>query len=141
MTAKYEKFGVQFIYPENWTVGEEELNEWPHGVTLETPGAGYWELQLYPSPLDPADLCAQVLEAMREQYPELEVESIAEEICDLPAVGYDLSFFCLDFLITSHVRCVSKGAHTYLLIYQAESREFDAQQRVFEAITISLLRG
>lgn len=141
MPAKYEKFGVKFAYPENWTVGEEELTEWPHGVTLETPGGGFWELQLYPSRMDPAELAAEYLQGMREQYPDLEAEAVSDDINGLPSVGYDLSFFCLDFLINSSVRCLCSGTQTYLLICQAESREFDAQRRVFDALNISLLRG
>jgi hypothetical protein len=141
MPAKYEKFGVQFLYPENWTIAEEELDDWPHGVTIQSPSGAYWELHLYPSPMSRTRLAADVLEAMRQQYEDLESEVVTEDICQRPAVGYDLSFFCLDFLITSQVRCLSVGRQTYVLIYQAESREFDQHQRVFAAMTQSLLTG
>jgi hypothetical protein len=42
-------------------------------------------------------------------------------------------------LITSQVRSFYVGAKTFVLIYQAENREFDRQRPVFAAITKSLL--
>lgn len=139
MTAKYEKLGVQFLYPENWTILDEELDGWPQGVTVQSPGNAFWELQVYPSRMSRTKLAAEVLKVLQEEYEQLEAQAITEEICQRPAVGYDLGFFCLDFLITSRIRCLCVGGLTYLLIYQAESREFERQQLVFEAITQSLL--
>ena len=141
MTAKYDKLGLQFLYPENWSILEEDLDDWPHGITVQSPGSAYWELQVYPSRLRRTDLTAEVLKVMQEEYEELESQVVTEEICQRPAIGYDLSFFCLDFLIASRIRCLYVGNLTYLLIYQAESREFDRQHLVFEAITQSLLTG
>jgi hypothetical protein len=141
MTAKYDKFGIQFLYPENWSVVEEELDDWPHGVTVQSPDNAYWELQVYPSRMSRSKLTAEVLKVMQDEYEGLESQVVTEEIGERSAVGYDLSFFCLDFLITSQIRCLCVGGHTYLVICQAESREFDRQRLVFQAMTQSLLSG
>ncbi len=141
MTAKYDNLGIQFLYPENWRILEEELDDWPHGVTVQSPGSAYWELQVYPSRTSRTKLTAEVLKVMQEEYGELETQVVTEDICQRPAIGYDLSFFCLDLLVTSRIRCLCVDQLTYLLIYQAESREFDRQHMVFEAITQSLLTG
>jgi hypothetical protein len=141
MPARYDKSGIQLLYPENWRVVEEQTGDWPHGVTLQSPGGALWEVEVYPSHVELTDLIAQFLQAMRAEYEELEAQTTSEDICEQPAVGYDLSFFCLDFLVTCQVRCLRSGHRTLLLSYQAESREFDRQERVFAAITHSLLMG
>ena len=141
MVAKYEKLGLPFLYPDNWSALDEELDDWPHGVTVQSPGSAYWELKVYPSRTSRTKLTAEVLKVMQEEYESLESQVVKEEICQLTAIGYNLNFFYLDFLITSRIRCLWVDNLTYLLIYQAESREFDQQHLVFEAITQSLLAG
>ncbi|GEM_PF-242676 len=139
MSASYEKFGVRFLYPENWAVAEEQLNEWPRSVSVQSPTGAYWELQVYPSRMSPVRLTNEVLEAMRQIYTDIESKAVTEDLWSVTAKGYDLDFFCLDFLITCSVRCFRVGSRTCLLTCQAESREFESQQAVFAAITKSLL--
>jgi hypothetical protein len=140
MPAQYDRLDIRFLYPDNWTV-EEDLDDWPHEITVQSPGSAYWELQVYPTRLDPEELAAEVLRAMQAEYKDLESQPIAEDIGPWPVVGYNLSFFCLDLLIAYQFRCLCVAGHTYLLIYQAEDREFERQQLVFEAMTRSLLAG
>ena len=139
MYAKYENFGIRVLYPENWTVNDEQLEAWPHSVSIQSPSGAYWELQVYPSRINPARLIKQALAAMQQIYEDLETEAVTEELWKVTAKGYDLHFFCLDFLVTSYIRCFYSGSRTCLLTCQAESREFDQQQPVFAAITKSLL--
>ena len=47
---------------------------------------------------------------------------------------------CLDFLITAHVLEVPGPQGHLAVLYQAESREFDRLQPVFDAISASLLQ-
>ena len=138
MPSQYQNFGVSFLYPENWKVTDES-HESPLGVTLETPDGGYWELQIYEPIVEPAMLVDHVLEAMENEYDDLEAHEAAERWDDLPAIGYDMHFFCLDLLVLSNVRACIVGERSYLLLCQAESREFDKQAPVFAAITKSLL--
>jgi hypothetical protein len=139
MSGRYQNFGVEFLYPENWEIVDEQSDEWPHRVSVQSPESGYWELHVYPSRIDLGYLSGQALQAMRQEYPKLESELVTDDVCDLPAVGYDLTFFCLDLLVTSRIRSLDVGDRTYLLICQAENREFDRQELVFDAITKSLL--
>ena len=139
MYAKYENFGIHVLYPENWIVTDEQLEAWPRSVSIQSPSGAYWELQVYPSRLKPARLIQQALTAMQQIYDDLETEAVTEDMWKVTARGYDLHFFCLDFLVTSQIRSFHVGAHTCLLTCQAESREFDRQQPVFKAMTKSLL--
>jgi hypothetical protein len=139
MVASYEKFGIRVLYPENWTVQDEQVDDWPRSVSIQSPQGAYWELQVYPSRISPARLTKQALSAMKQIYEDLEAEPVTEELGDVTASGYDLSFFCLDFLVTSRIRSFYTGSRTCILTYQAESREFDRQEPVFSAMTQSLL--
>jgi hypothetical protein len=139
MPARYENFGVEFMYPDNWSVTDECLDAWPRTVSIQSPNGAYWELQVYPTRVNPTDLCREVLQAMEQEYDSIESETITEEVFGLTMVGYNLCFFCLDFLVTSRVRGFYRGPRTYLLTCQAESREFEKQELIFQAMTKTLL--
>jgi len=139
MVATYEKFGIRVLYPENWTVQDEQLEDWPRSVSIQSPQGAYWELQVYPSRINPVRVIKQALTAMEQIYGDLEAEPVTEELWEVAATGYDLHFFCLDFLVTSRIRGFYAGSRTCVLTCQAESREFDRQQAVFSAMTKSLL--
>lgn len=139
MTAHYDNLDVSFLYPENWQIVDEEPDDWPRGVSVQSPEGGYWELKIYPSHVDCHELNNEVLAAMHQEYTDLESDAVSEDIADLPAVGYNLTFFCLDLLVISHVRSLHVGSRTYLLTCQAENREFEREKPVFDAITRSLL--
>ena len=138
MPAVYDQHGVRFLYPENWRL-QEELEQAARVITLETPGGGFWSVHVYP-PDQPTDrLVEAALATMRQEYQELEAKSVEETIGGYPAAGYDLTFYCLDFVVVCRVRSCSTPRHSLLLLYQAEDREFDALEAVFSAITLSLL--
>ena len=138
MPKKYENFGVRLLYPDNWQV-EEHLNESPQGVTIQSPTGGFWTLHAYSASADQEELTSEVLQTMRAEYQSLEVEPINEQIGSHAAAGYDMRFYCLDMLVTSQVRTLTAESATYLLLYQAEDRDFEKLAQVFAAITTSLL--
>ena len=140
MIAHYEKSGVRFAYPENWSIVDEQLDAWPQGVAVQSPNGGYWDLRIFPSRIGLEEVSDQSLDAMRQEYADLESEAVTEQLfSSVTAVGYNLDFFCLDLLVTSRIRSFHVGGQTLLLICQAENREFERQQLVFDAITKSLL--
>jgi hypothetical protein len=138
MQGEYSKFGMMFLYPEDWLLVDEETNEWPRRVSVQSPNSGFWELQAYPAQFQPEDLAQQTLQAFSEEYEGVESELVSEPISDQMATGYNLEFFCLDLVVTCQVRSFRLGGQTILLICQAESEEFELRCEVFEAITLSL---
>ena len=54
--------------------------------------------------------------------------------------GYDLTFFCLDLINTACVRVCRTPSASYLIVYQAEDRDFEKLHAVFQALTVSLLK-
>lgn len=140
MTPRYENFGVGFQYPENWKIVDEQPDDWPRSVSVQSPGSGFWMLQIFPAVADPATLAADVLKTIQQEYQEVEAESVHEPLAGVNTLGHDLTFYCLDLIVAARTRAFPHGDRTFLLLWQAEDREFDQLEPVFRAISVSLLR-
>jgi hypothetical protein len=141
MPAVYQHFGVRFLYPENWSLLDEETDEWPRTVTLQSEQTGFWTLQAYPAGFDARQAVLAVVNSIREVYPDLEVLPAKETVGDAEAKGVDIAFFYLDLLVEARIRTVKTPSALLLWHYQAESREFDTVEPVFRAISTSLLQS
>ena len=104
MPAVYRQFGVRFLYPENWSVLDEETDEWPRTVTLQSQETGFWTLHVYPPNQDAKQAVLAVIETIREIYPDLEVLPAKEKIEGNEAKGVDIAFFYLDLLVEAKIR-------------------------------------
>ena len=78
------------------------------------------------------------VEAIKEEYAELEIEEARETIAGRETVGFDLSFYYLDLVNSASVRCFRTDQATYTVFCQAEDHEFDQLHLVFLAMTTSL---
>ena len=141
MPAVYQQFDVRFLYPENWSVMDEETDQWPRTVTLQSPETGFWTLQVFPPGQNARQAVLAVVESIREVYPDLEVLPATESIGDVLAKGVDIAFFYLDLLVEAHIRCVQTPTGLMVWHCQAESREFEEIEPVFRAISTSLLQA
>ena len=141
MPAKFEKLGITFQYPDNWTLEEEDAQVGRGSVTVYSPDGAFWSVTLQPQDVDPDELARAALEAMKDEYGEIETERAAETIAGHRMVGYDLSFYYLDLTSTARVRSLRTRWATYTVFCQAEDREFNRIQIVFRAMTTSLLNN
>ena len=55
-------------------------------------------------------------------------------------VGYDLNFYCLDLTNTAQIRAFRRNEKIYLVLFQAEDREYEHIEPVFRAMTRSLVQ-
>ncbi len=97
MTAEvYEDRGVHFEYPSSWSL--DVTDEGPvTTVDLQHPGGiAFVLVRTDDERPDPADLADQALEAMREEYPDLDAYPAMETLHDHRAIGHDVEFFSLD---------------------------------------------
>jgi hypothetical protein len=140
MPATYRNFGVEFLYPDNWTVTDEQSSGWPRSVGLQCPDGSFFVLQVHPA-APPLKLANEVLQTMRGEYASLEAESVVEQVEAEELVGFDLDFYYLDMLISARVRAARVGDQTYVWFFQGESRDFDRMMPVFQAIETGLLRS
>ena len=141
MSAVYENFGLSFMYPENWQLSDEsgDVDAGPKTVTVNSPGGGFWTVHVYEPAVEPQHLADQFRLTMEGEYEGLESLPIAEEIGQATVTGYDMDFYCLDFVVTAQVRSLRVGKRTYVLSCQAETREFEKVSPVFQAMNYSLL--
>jgi hypothetical protein len=141
MTARFERHGVAFEYPENWQLDEEQDSDARLAVTLYTPGGAFWSLRIENAPIAPRQLVDSVLSAMREEYKDADVEDVTQRIEDQELIGVDMNFFCLDLTNTIKIRAMRRaGLGSCLILFQAEDRELARLEPVFWAVTTSLLR-
>jgi hypothetical protein len=139
MPARYQEGGIAFQYPENWTLEEDDAPAGNRVVTVNSPGGGFWTAAVHPGWTDPQQLMTAILRAMKEEYQSLEVEEIQENCAGQEMTGYDMNFFFLDLTNTAQIRWLRRRDAIYTIFCQAEDREYDRIQRIFQAMTHSLL--
>jgi len=140
MPGVYDRDGIQFQYPENWKLEEDVDAEGAIALSVSSPTGAFWQLTVYPGGEDPRRLLNTAVAAMREIYDSLETEEVEETIAGNETTGYDLNFYCLDLTNTAVLRCWRSPTATYLVLYQAEDREYAEIEPVLRAMTISLLK-
>ncbi|MGW8256445.1 MAG: hypothetical protein ACWGMZ_03065 [Thermoguttaceae bacterium] len=141
MPAQYKRSGFSFLYPENWVVEEEETIPGRQAVTVYSPGGGFWSLAVYQSAMDPLKMANAAVDAMKEEYKDLEVEATSETLAGCEMHGFDLNFFLFDFINTAQIRGFRHNRSTYTILCQAEDSEFVQTQKVFQAMTTSLIQA
>ena len=138
MPALFDKLGIRFQYPENWTleIGADAEQE---GVTVYSPGGGFWSVVLRGPDDDPAEVARLARVALDDIYDDLDCEPVEETIAGQETVGFDVKFYCLDLTNSAQIRAIHRDGRSYLILCQAEDREFDQIAPVFRAMTTSLL--
>lgn len=139
MSGIYDEEGISFQYPENWQLGQTQDDETSVQVTVSSPNTAFWSLSVYPGERDVRLLLQEVLQAMQAEYPELEYEQADQWIDKQPLVGYDIQFLCFDLTSTALVRVFTHRGATCLVLAQAEDRELEVAEPVFQAMIVSLL--
>jgi len=139
MPATYDKMGIRFLYPDNWTLDEEEAVGGNGSVTVYSPGGAFWSIVVHPLESDPSELAAAALQALKTEYEHSEAEPASEQFGYRTISGYDMNFFYLDLTNTALIRSFRTETATCLVLCQAEDREFAELAPVFRAITTSLL--
>jgi hypothetical protein len=138
MPALYDKLGVRFQYPDNWTLDEDEAQATRSSVTVYSPEGAFWSITVHPDSADPGELAAAAVQAMREVYEQLDAEPQAGVVAGRQSVGFELNFYCLDLTNTAVVRALRGPSASYVVFWQAEDREYERIAPVFEAMAQSL---
>ena len=141
MPAMFDKLGIRFQYPENWTIDEKEALEGNNSVSVYSPDGAFWSIVFHGGGVSPKELAAQALKVMKKEYEQLDAEIVQETVAGHDLTGYDLNFYCLDLTNTALIRAFSTPSTAYLILCQADDREFDDVEGVFRAITASCLAG
>ena len=117
-TRIYEGHGVRFAYPSDWQL-EESDEDGAATVEVQAPGGLAFALvRSDETSPDPSSVADEVLEAMREEYPDLDAAPAMETIAGHHATGYDVEFFSLDFTNGATIRCFRTPERTVLAFGQ-----------------------
>ena len=136
---RFDRFGLAFDYPDNWTVDTDDAADRYSTVTVYAPGGGFWSVSGHAPGGDPRELAAAVVGQMKKEYQDLDAEEAADDLADRRLAGFDMNFYCLDLTNTAQVRTLETPAAIYLIFCQAEDREWEEIAPVFAAMTTSFV--
>ena len=143
----YDANGLYFAYPSNWELEETEMDEVEGAVQLSSPDGAFWMLRKYPPDTDADGIVESVVEAMRTDYQDMEINRVEKSLFGKTLRGAEMMFFYLDLMNTASVLCYGDDLTTYAVFWQTGNQliiavdEVVPLEKVFEAITYSLLRG
>jgi hypothetical protein len=137
MPKKFEDLGLSFLYPDNWTSSEDPTAQ---ACMLESPEGAFLTITRLEGS-DVVDPVAQAKAAMEKEYQDIEVEPISRTIANRELTGVTQRFVYLDLIITSHLLAFAGNGCTYLVQIQAEDRDMNRLEQVFEAILTSLCQS
>jgi len=110
-------------------------------VVVSSPNTAFWHLTKYLPDVELEPLFDEALAALRTVYQDMETEPLGDLLVeDCSLIGFDVNFICLDLTSTCWLRGFQTANATYLLLCQAEDREFSQVGPVFQAMLASLLR-
>lgn len=135
--GKYTGLGITTLYPESWKA-EENLES--QTVTIESPEGAFIAISRLDDPGQLEGAMKQARATMEEEYDEVEQEVFSKALADVELSGITQRFAYLDLIITSHLTTFVVGGDVYLVQIQAEDRDMDRLQAVFDAMLTSILR-
>lgn len=117
MTAIYDD-EIRFEYPDGWEV-ETTVDGSRTTISLQPPeSSAFAFIALDSEGGEPRELIDEAIDAMRDQYPEIEMDPATETIAGRRAIGYDIEFFYLDVINTCEIRCFATLRHVVLVFGQ-----------------------
>jgi len=137
MVETFEAEGVRFRFPENWRLEREE-NDTGWSVVLQSPDTAFAMISLNEESPSAESLSEAALAAMREDYPDLDVEDRVDTLAGRPAVGHDIRFFSFDLTNTCWIRSFYCSRGTVVVMCQVNDLELDSNEPVLRAICASL---
>jgi hypothetical protein len=138
MPATFDDFGIRFLYPDNWAVAGRSMDSGIQGVTFELPGGGFLSIEQSDKTISEDEILDEVAKTVAKEYEEVERESIELNNAGPNDRAIELRFYYLDLLIQSRIVLMNAGGQRLLVQIQAENRDFDSNELVFEAIFTQL---
>lgn len=135
MPGKYTGLGIEFMYPESWSVDADVTGD---SVSVESPEGAFLTITRCAGAGAAQVALEKASEAMQEEYDEVESEAIAKQLAQTTLTGQVLRFVVLDLIVTSQLLVLPTAAGGFLIQTQAEDRDHDRLLPVFDAILTSL---
>tara|TARA_R110002049_G_scaffold2750_8_gene22268 strand:+ start:219870 stop:220286 length:417 start_codon:yes stop_codon:yes gene_type:complete len=136
MPATFESYGIKFLYPDNWTVLDRDDDD--SGSTLELPSGGFLSIDQVDASRDADSFIDEVADTLKSEYDELEREWVDLQGAGEHETAADMRFYYLDLVIVARVIVMPTESGPLLIQFQAESRDFDANEKVLDAILLQI---
>ena len=133
----FSEDGLSFSYPDDWRIEREPIdNGW--SVVVQSPGTGFAQIWLDRDMPTTEAMATTALEALQEDYPNLEAESAIEMLAGEMAIGHDFQFISLDLIITCWTRSFYSVAGTVLVLCQFDDLDHETCEPALRGICASL---
>ena len=139
MTNNYADDEVEFVYPENWVLTDYSAGDIKQ-LSVQSQQTSTWDFFSFRDLAGTEDAIRQFTESMHEQYEDFETEPITSEVGGIKLVGIEANFYCMDMLATARAYAFQRENAVWMIAFQAESREFETNCPVMEAMTVGALR-
>jgi hypothetical protein len=137
MALQFDENGIRFRYPENWKVEREE-NDAGWTVSVQSPDTAFLLISLREDKTSTEEMVETALEALREDYPDLEADECVDSLAGQPAIGHNIRFFSLDLTNTCWIRSFYSAGGTMLVLCQSNDLELEKTEPILRAICASL---
>ncbi len=137
MPEQFEHNGIRLQYPENWRLEREDTDTgWT--IMIQSPDTAFFMLSLNEDGPGTEEMAEAALEALREEYPDLETDEVVDSLAGQPAVGHDMRFTSLDLTNTCWTRSFYCSDGTVLVLCQLNDLELETHEPVLRAICASI---
>jgi hypothetical protein len=137
MAAQFEEDGIRFRFPENWKLEREDTDTgWT--VSVQSTETAFMLISLRDDMPSTEQMVETALEALREDYPDLEADECTDSLAGQPAVGHNIRFFSLDLTNTCWTRSFYSANGTVLVLCQTNDLELERNEPILRAICASL---
>lgn len=138
MQGIFDDHGIRFQYPNDWEL-EVDSDGQKTTVSLQSPdGVAFAMVSLDDSRPEPTQIAGLALDAMQQEYPDLDSFPVIDSIDGHPAVGHDVEFMTLDATNSCLIRCYRTPRRTVLLFGQWADFEGDVTAENIRSLRSSL---
>ncbi|MER3415895.1 MAG: hypothetical protein C4297_06750 [Gemmataceae bacterium] len=130
---RFERDGLHFEYPENWQIEQSEAEDgW--AVIVQSPGTAFMLVSVHDQRPSVEELLEASLVALREEYPDLEMETATETIAGYRAPGFDIQFFSMDLTNSCWTRSFRTPRRSVLILCQTNDAELEEVEPIFQTM-------
>jgi hypothetical protein len=138
MSQVFQDDGVALQFPDDWSL-EREDNESGWTVSLQSPDTAFFLLTYDRNTPTPQEMAETALEALREEYDDLEAEACVDSVAGQPSIGHDIHFISLDLTNTCWTRSFYGAGGTLFFLCQLTDQELETREPELLAISASLV--
>jgi hypothetical protein len=139
MPRQFSRDGIRWEYPLHWAIEDDQGQEgWT--VTLMRSPTAWVIVTLRAEAESTVQVLEETLAAFRSDYPQLDVESVVEDLAGGMAVGHDMELITVDTAVTCQTRCIETPLGPLLLLAQCDDSELEdflpERQAIFASLAI-----